>query len=135
MLAFLDLTNFIILLSKEKNHKFLWLIGSSMLYVVKNRFSKHINFLVLKWGGNRGMIVLYLSAQLAVLYTYNCLLIMIYFRLGRNLLIINKYAVRSRYSSWQGTNATGKLIAVAYTLCVHIETSSLWSEFVNKNSI
>ena len=27
----------------------------------------------------------------------------------------------------------GKLIAVAQTLCVHIETSSLWAEFVNKN--
>ena len=47
-----------------------------------------------------GMIVLYLCAQLAVLYTYNCLLIMIHYRLGQNLLIINKYAVRSRYRSW-----------------------------------
>ena len=28
------------------------------------------------------MIVLYLWAQLAVLYTYNCLLILIYYRLG-----------------------------------------------------
>ena len=27
----------------------------------------------------------------------------------------------------------GKLIAVAYILCVHIETSFLWAEFVNKN--
>ena len=28
----------------------------------------------------------------------------------------------------------GKLIAVVYCiLCVHIETSSLWAEFVNKN--
>ena len=27
----------------------------------------------------------------------------------------------------------GKLIAVAYLLCVHIEASSLWAEFVNKN--
>ena len=26
----------------------------------------------------------------------------------------------------------GKLIAVAYVLCVDIETSSLWAEFVNK---
>ena len=40
-----------------------------------------------------GMIVLYLWAQLAVLYTYNCLLILIYYRLGQNQLIINKYAV------------------------------------------
>ena len=38
-------------------------------------------------------IVFYLCAQLAVLYTYNCLLILIYY-------IINKYAVRSRYSLW-----------------------------------
>ena len=36
------------------------------------------------------MIVFYPCAQLAVLYTYNCLLIL-------NQLIINKYAVRSRY--------------------------------------
>ena len=42
--------------------------------------------------------VLYLCAQFAVLYTYNCLLIMIYYRLGQNHLIINKYAVRSQYS-------------------------------------
>ena len=27
----------------------------------------------------------------------------------------------------------GKLIAVACTSCVHIETSSFWTEFVNKN--
>ena len=40
-----------------------------------------------------GMIVLYLCAQLAVLYTYNCLLILIYYWLGQNQLIINKYAV------------------------------------------
>ncbi len=26
----------------------------------------------------------------------------------------------------------GKLIVVAYTLRIHIETSSLWAEFVNK---
>ena len=39
-----------------------------------------------------GMIVLYLCAQLAVLYTYNCLLVLIYYRLGQNQLIINKYA-------------------------------------------
>ena len=48
----------------------------------------------------RGMIVLYPWAQLAVLHTYNCLLIMIYYRLGQKLLIINKYAVRSWYSLW-----------------------------------
>ena len=48
----------------------------------------------------RGMVVLYLCAQLAVLYTYYCLLILIYYRLGQNQLIINKYALRSRYSSW-----------------------------------
>ena len=36
----------------------------------------------------RGMIVLYLCAQLAVLYTYNCLLIMICYSLGQNQLII-----------------------------------------------
>ena len=46
------------------------------------------------------MIVLNLCAQLAVLYTYNCLLILIYYRLGQNQLIINKYAERSRYSLW-----------------------------------
>ena len=50
--------------------------------------------------GPEGMIVLYLCAQLAVLYTYNCLLILIYYSLGQNILIINKYAVRSRYSLW-----------------------------------
>ena len=50
--------------------------------------------------GIRGMIVLYLCATLAILYTYNSLLILIYYRLGQNLLIIIKYAVRSRYSSW-----------------------------------
>ena len=49
-----------------------------------------------------GMIVSYLCAQLAVPYTYNSLLIIIYYRLGQNLLIINKYAVRSRYSLGQG---------------------------------
>ena len=42
-----------------------------------------------------GMIVLYMCAQLAVLYTYNCLLILIYYRVGQNQLIINKYAVRA----------------------------------------
>ena len=26
----------------------------------------------------------------------------------------------------------GNLIAVVYILCVHIETSSLWADFVNK---
>ena len=31
---------------------------------------------------------------------HNCLLILIYYRLGQNQLKINKYAVRSRYSSW-----------------------------------
>ena len=45
-----------------------------------------------------GMTVLYLCAQLAVLYTFNSLLILIYYRLGQNLHIINEYAVRSRYS-------------------------------------
>ena len=47
-----------------------------------------------------GRIVLFLCAQLAVLYTYNCLLILIYYMLDQNQLIINKYAVRSRYSLW-----------------------------------
>ena len=47
-----------------------------------------------------GMVVLYLCAQLALMYTYNCLLILIYYKLGQSQLIINKYAVRSRYSSW-----------------------------------
>ena len=56
------------------------------------------------------MIVLYLCAQLAILYTYNCLLIMIYYRLGQNLLILYKYAVRSR----QGCNAR-KVISKVYT--------------------
>ena len=50
--------------------------------------------------GPGGMIVLYLCAHLAVLYTYNCLLILIYYRLGQIQLIINKYAVRYRYSLW-----------------------------------
>ena len=36
-----------------------------------------------------GMIVLYLYAHLAVLYTFNCLLLLIYYRLGQNQLIIN----------------------------------------------
>jgi len=35
-----------------------------------------------------------------LLFTYKCLVILIYYRLGQNLFIINKYAVRSRYSSW-----------------------------------
>ena len=35
-----------------------------------------------------GMIVLYLCAQLAVLYTYNCLLILIYYRLGPGGIIV-----------------------------------------------
>ena len=48
-----------------------------------------------------GMIVLYrVLSKLYVLYTYNCLLIMIYYSLGQNLFKINKYAVRSRYSLW-----------------------------------
>jgi len=47
-----------------------------------------------------GMIVLYLCAQLAVLCTYNCLLILKYYRLGQNQLIIYKYAVRSWYKLW-----------------------------------
>jgi len=48
------------------------------------------------------VIVLYLCAQLAVLYTNNCLLLLIYDRLGQNqqYAIINKYAVHSRYSLW-----------------------------------
>ena len=42
-----------------------------------------------------GVIVLYLCVQVAVLYTYNCLLILKYYRLGLNLLIIiNKYAIK-----------------------------------------
>ena len=36
----------------------------------------------------------------SVLYAYNCTLILIYYRLGQNQLIINKYAVRSRDSLW-----------------------------------
>ena len=47
-----------------------------------------------------GRIVLFLCAQLAVLYTYNCLLRMICYRLGQNQLLINKYTVLSRYSLW-----------------------------------
>ena len=45
--------------------------------------------------GDRGMIVSYLWAQLASLYTYICLLIMIYYRLGQNQLIINKCSTLS----------------------------------------
>ena len=42
---------------------------------------------------SEGMWVLYLCAQLAVLYTYNCSsLILRYYRLGQNQHIINKYA-------------------------------------------
>ena len=48
------------------------------------------------------MIVSYLCAQLAVLYTYNCLLIMIYYRLGQNLLILKSYAVRMTYTINKG---------------------------------
>ena len=55
------------------------------------------NFLILKF---LQVNLLYLCAHLALLYTYNCSLILIYYRLGQNLLIINKYAVRSRYNLW-----------------------------------
>ena len=48
--------------------------------------------LIISRGGGV-MIVLYLCAQLAVLYTYTCLQILIYYRLGQNQLVINKYAV------------------------------------------
>ena len=44
--------------------------------------------------GLRGMIAFNTCAQLAVLYAYNCLLLIIYYRLGQNLLKINIYAVR-----------------------------------------
>ena len=44
--------------------------------------------------GLRGMIAFNTCAQLALLYTYNCLLLIIYYRLGQNLLKINIYAVR-----------------------------------------
>ena len=46
----------------------------------------------------RGMIVLHLCSQLAVLYTFNCLPILIYYRLGHNILKIDKYVACSRYS-------------------------------------
>ena len=45
-----------------------------------------------------GMIIIYLCAQLAVLYTCNCSLILIFYRLGQNQLKINNYAVRSQYN-------------------------------------
>ena len=53
-----------------------------------------------QWNKIRGMIVSYLNTQLAVLYTYNCLPILRYLRLGQSLLISNKFAVRSLYSWW-----------------------------------
>ena len=46
----------------------------------------------------RGTIVLLLCSELAVLYTFNCLLVLIYYRLGQNILKINKYVACSRYS-------------------------------------
>ena len=60
-----------------------------------------------------------LCAQLAVLYTYNCLLILIYYRLGQNLLIINKNAVRSRYSLWPKKISKG----LAYIIALYTITS------------
>ena len=68
---------------------------------IQTIYPSHSEYLhSLNWSEPGGMIVLYLCAQLAVLYTYDCLLISIYYRLGRNQLIIKKYALRSRYSSW-----------------------------------
>ena len=61
-------------------------------------FEKRVNIFNESFSG--GIIVLYLCAQLAVLYTYNCLLILIYYWLGQNHFMINKYAVRSRYGLW-----------------------------------
>ena len=51
-----------------------------------------------------GLILSYLCAQLPVLYTYNCLLIMMYHRLDQNQIIIIKYAVRSRYTLYTITS-------------------------------
>ena len=75
MFAFLDFF-------KEKS----WL--QTLFGKVVLTFFKHIliNFISSEQGG---LIVLYLCAQLAVLYTYNCLLILIYYRLDQNQPIIN----------------------------------------------
>ena len=83
------------------------LLGATSVELVKvpPRLEITATMVSLKFGDDDGpnpggMRVLYLCAQLAVLYTYNCLLILIYYRLGQNQLIINKYAVRSLYSLW-----------------------------------
>ena len=78
------------------------------------------------------MIVLYLCAQLAVLYTYNCLLILIYYSLGQNLLIINKYAVRSRYSLFMAYKISKGL---AYIITLYTITSLVRSLVINTNCI
>jgi len=69
------------------------------VYLSNNKDDIHV-YLSKNKDDIRGMMVSYLYAQLAVLYTYNCLPILIYYRLGQNLLIINKYAERSQYSWW-----------------------------------
>ena len=72
-----------------------------------------------------GITVLYLCAQLAVLYTYNCFLILIYYRLGQNQFIINKYAVRSLYSL--------RPIKLAYSITLYTKTSLVTPNSPNHN--
>ena len=87
----------------DKNQNFIsfyyFIYFQLLVYMTQNPpHQPHRRFNML--GKTRGMVVLYLCAQVAVLYTYNCLLILIYYRLGQNQLNINKQAVRSWYSLW-----------------------------------
>ena len=93
---------FIVYLSNNKDDIHVYLSNNKddiHVYLSNNKDDIHVHLSKNK-DDIRGMIVSYLCAQLAVLYTYNCLLILIYYRLGQNLLIINKYAERSQYSWW-----------------------------------
>ena len=72
-----------------------------------------------------GMIVLYLCAQLAVLNTYNCTLILIYW-LGQNLLIINKYAVNLY-------NCKGLAYITLYTITSLEKTKVCRDHFLGEN--
>ena len=68
--------------------------------------------------------LIYILFSLALLYTYNCL---IYYRLGQNQLILNKYAVLSRYSLWPITISNG----LAYDHSIqynHVGFISLWDD-------
>ena len=54
--------------------------------------------------------------SVSCLYTYNCLLRMICYRLGQNQLLINKKAVLSRYSLWPTKLVMDYRISSLYTL-------------------